>query len=285
MEYYKKETKSNLKWFVAAALGALFVLELWLVQSGAIQQLDDSIMQFSIDLRGDFLNTVFVYITHAADTLVIAIICVVLVVLPTRVKFGIPVAGVAAVAGLSRYAVMLLVDRARPDSALSLVVTEGSSFPSGHANMSFVFYLFLMVLLRRYFILNGSRSGANLVSVAMPLLVAFIGGSRVYLGAHYATDVIGGWLLGGVMLIVILSLYDDFYPLKKRITFETPSWEYSRRKRPWRKPSVSNPPEGLIEFPKNRRAWKRPGTTAGRRTAQEDKKSRASSDEDPYISR
>jgi undecaprenyl-diphosphatase len=279
VEYYKKETKSNLKWFVAAALGVLFALDLWFVISGMSQQFDDNIMQFAYDVRGDFLTVVFRYITHASDTLIIAIICVVLVVLPTRVKFGIPISCTAAAVGIIRYIIMTFVGRARPDQAMSLIATDGSSFPSGHATMSFVFYLFLMVLLWRFFILSESRSAANLVSVAMPLLVLFIGVSRIYLGAHYATDIIAGWFLGGALLIVILALYDHFYPLKNRITFDAPSWEYSRRRRPWRRPQISHPQEELLDFPKNRSVWRRPGISAKRKAAEEERKRRGNPDD------
>jgi hypothetical protein len=135
-----------------------------------------------------------------------------------------------------------------------------------------------MILLRRYFIIGGSYGAANLVSVVMPLLVAVIGASRIYLGVHYPTDIIGGWLLGSIILIIVVSLYDNFYPTKNRITFDAPSWEYARRRRPWRKPSV-NQAEELIDFPKNRSIWKRPGTTAKRRAVEEERRRR--NEEDP----
>jgi undecaprenyl-diphosphatase len=244
---------------------------------------DLAAMQAAYGIRDDFLNVIAGFITHAGDTAVIAGICVVLVVLPTRVRFGIPAAGAAVVAGLVQYVLKRLVERSRPDEAMWLIPEDGYSFPSGHANASFVFYIFLMILLRRYFILGKSYGAANLVFVAMPLLVAAIGASRVYLGVHYPTDIIGGWLLGSILLIIIVTLYDIFYPVKYRISFDSPSWEYTRRRRPWRKPQVSRPSDEMLDFPKNRSVWRRPGSTARRRAAEEEKRRRKESGEDPRL--
>jgi undecaprenyl-diphosphatase len=231
-------------------------------------------MQFAYGLRDGFLTEIVKVITRAGDTVTIAGICVVLVVLPTRVRFGIPAAGAAVIAGIMHYILKHLIERARPDEAMWLIPEDGFSFPSGHANAGFVFYIFLMILLRRYFILEGSAGGARLVTVVFPLLVAVIGGSRIYLGVHYPTDIIGGWLLGGVLLIIILTLYDNFYPAKNRISFDSPSWEYKSRRKPWRRPQISHPNEELIDFPKNRSNWKRPGTTARRRAAEAEREER-----------
>jgi len=274
MEYYKQETHSNIKWIVAIVLAGLFAADLWTVMTGISQSFDMGIMQFAYGIRDDFLTIIFRFLTQAGDTLVIAAICVVLVVLPTRVRFGIPAAGAAVIAGVAHYVIKHLVERARPDEGMWLISEDGFSFPSGHANASFVFYLFLMVLLRRYLIIGKSYGAANFVSVILPLLVAFIGGSRIYLGVHYPTDIIGGWLLGCVLLIVIVALYDSFYPAKNRITFDAPSWEYLRRRKPWRKPQINHPAEELLDFPKNRSVWKRPGSTAKRRAIEEDRQRR-----------
>jgi membrane-associated phospholipid phosphatase len=83
------------------------------------------------------------------------------------------------------------VDRPRPPD--SLVGTSGSSFPSGHAAYS-TFYLWLavMVVMR---VRPGISRGAVIVTTGI-VLTALVGLSRVYLGAHYLSDVNGGWALG-----------------------------------------------------------------------------------------
>jgi undecaprenyl-diphosphatase len=262
MEYYKPESNSKIKWIVLAALAAVFALVLWFIQSGISAKLDDGVMQFAYAIRDDYLSEIMKLLTRAGDSLIVAIICVILIVLPTRVRFGIPVAATAAGAGLTawiiQFALKQIIARDRPDQTMWLTTADGYSFPSGHAAVSFVFYLFLMVIMRRYLILSKNYRAASLVSVVLPALVAVIGGTRIYLGVHYLTDVLGGWTFGCIILIIFIALYDNYYPAKNKITFDSPSWEYNRRKKPWRKPQVSHPTEDLIDFPKNRSKWKRP---------------------------
>jgi undecaprenyl-diphosphatase len=84
-----------------------------------------------------------------------------------------------------------LVERPRPPG--SLIDTSGFSYPSGHAAHSVVFvWLAVTIVLR----LRPGMARATAVVVAGFVLTALVGLSRVYLGAHYLSDVSGGWALG-----------------------------------------------------------------------------------------
>jgi undecaprenyl-diphosphatase len=80
------------------------------------------------------------------------------------------------------------VDRPRP--ATSLVETEGSSFPSGHAAYSIAWVAVALVFARRLRLVSAA------VVVGAVVLAAAIGLSRIYLHAHVWSDVAGGWGLG-----------------------------------------------------------------------------------------
>ncbi|TXI01529.1 MAG: phosphatase PAP2 family protein [Rhizobium sp.] len=85
------------------------------------------------------------------------------------------------------------VARPRPDIVPHLVEVHDLSFPSGHAMVSAVTYLTLAALIsrtRRY------RSTRVFTVAAGILLTLMIGSSRIYLGVHYPTDVLGGWCAG-----------------------------------------------------------------------------------------
>jgi undecaprenyl-diphosphatase len=83
--------------------------------------------------------------------------------------------------------------RPRPDLVAHLVEVHTASFPSGHAMLSAVCYLTLGALLAG--VAKQRRFKAYILGVAVGLTV-LVGFSRVYLGVHWPTDVLGGWCLG-----------------------------------------------------------------------------------------
>lgn len=103
-------------------------------------------------------------------------------------------------------------DRPRPGLVTHMVEVHTLSFPSGHAMLSAVTYLTLGVLLAR----QSPRRAVKVyvVSVAV-LLTLLVGCSRVYLGVHWPTDVVGGWCVGAAWALlcwqaaVILQRHGD----------------------------------------------------------------------------
>ncbi len=85
------------------------------------------------------------------------------------------------------------VARPRPDIVPHLVEVHDPSFPSGHAMVSAVTYLTLAALISGT---RPHRSTRVFTVAAGILLTLMIGASRVYLGVHYPTDVLGGWCAG-----------------------------------------------------------------------------------------
>jgi len=75
------------------------------------------------------------------------------------------------------------------DPSLGLAFEPSYGFPSGHAQNSLVFWFCLIPWLRN-----------RVFTLAAPGMVALIGFSRLYLGVHFPTDILGGWVLGGVCL-------------------------------------------------------------------------------------
>ncbi len=100
------------------------------------------------------------------------------------------------------YLLKNLFERARPD-LFRMVEAGGYSFPSGHAMVSLCFYGMVAFLLVRNI---RSLHGRLAVISGVSLLVAAIGVSRIYLGAHYPTDVVAGYAAGSMWLGFCISL-------------------------------------------------------------------------------
>jgi undecaprenyl-diphosphatase len=91
--------------------------------------------------------------------------------------------------------------RRRPDTDYAAGMhIKSYSFPSGHAFGSVVTYGALAYIINQHI----SAAWNNLAVASVFVLVGLIGVSRVYLGAHYPTDVIAGWLLGAAVLGLII---------------------------------------------------------------------------------
>jgi undecaprenyl-diphosphatase len=88
------------------------------------------------------------------------------------------------------------------------------SFPSNHAMMAFIFYTTLLLVLHKYIKFKSGRIALWIICIVLPL---FIGFSRVYLKNHYASDIIGGYLIVGVifMLIFLSKTIIEYFSGKK----------------------------------------------------------------------
>ncbi|MBH1987902.1 MAG: phosphatase PAP2 family protein [Burkholderiales bacterium] len=93
----------------------------------------------------------------------------------------------------------LVFARARPDDAFHATVAAGHSFPSSHAMMSAVICLTLAALLAR---LTPSTRQRVYIMAAAALVTGLVGASRVYLGVHWASDVVAGWAAGAAWALL-----------------------------------------------------------------------------------
>lgn len=104
-------------------------------------------------------------------------------------------------------------ERERPPAQFQAVDTLNASFPSGHALLSTVFYLTVGVMLAR--VLPTRRLKVWVMAVAVTIAV-LVGISRVYLGAHWATDVMAGWSLGAAWAMALWLIAHLIERLQRR---------------------------------------------------------------------
>lgn len=124
---------------------------------------------------------------------------------------------VATVGGgilISNYAKDIF-DRARPDLVSHGSLVNSASYPSGHTMMATILYLTLGVLIARM----QTRSDLKILTLTIAMLLTLIVGiSRVYMGVHWPTDVVAGWLAGAAWattFLIIASWLESSGPVEK----------------------------------------------------------------------
>lgn len=106
-----------------------------------------------------------------------------------------------ALAEIQKYS----IGRARPSLEPHLVVVRTSSFPSGHATSSMIFFLTIALALT-------ARSRWHRVAVAGAVTLSLLVGlSRVMLGVHWPSDVVGGWAFGALWVLLSLRLSEHLF--------------------------------------------------------------------------
>jgi undecaprenyl-diphosphatase len=109
----------------------------------------------------------------------------------------------------------LAIGRPRPDPTLVEVMRQygTNSFPSGHVFFFTVFFGFLFFLA---YVLLKRGPLRNVSLVVLGLIIALIGVSRIYMGAHWPSDVVGAYLVGGVWLMLMIEAYRRLKEKQKR---------------------------------------------------------------------
>ncbi|KHL02912.1 LssY C-terminal domain-containing protein [Sinomonas humi] len=189
----------------AIPFGNFLSLAVAVVTHGAFTQVDQRIANLMPLVRTPGETSFFAAATMLANaqTLVLVTVLAVVVLWWRRRRF---LAGVvvAVVVGneLLYSAVKFIVHRARPDSALAVLIDTSPSFPSGHTMRATLAYGIIAYLLFKAFKSTAAKAATVAAYLLVVLLVAM---SRVYLGVHWTTDVWGSMLLGSAVLAAVIG--------------------------------------------------------------------------------
>lgn len=204
--YYEGVTDMNLKFqltraFIISLVSLVaFSLVAILIRADMIMDFDQSVIGAVQSQESPFLTKVMEFFTVVGSTQVVVVLCLLIIfflykVLHHRKEL---ILFIAVVAGSPLLNLLLkeIFQRARPDLH-RLIEIGGYSFPSGHAMNAFTVYGTLTFLLWRHIF---NRAGRILLLLFSAFVVFMIGISRIYLGVHYPSDVIGGYFASGFWL-------------------------------------------------------------------------------------
>lgn len=189
---------------VLVCLAATVVL--WILEElgeGEIMKLDAMAQALLVDtLRADWLTAAMVAITNLAAPVTLVVTCLVAATFaPGRRPSTAMLANLAG-AFLINQVLKFIVQRPRPEG-FRLVEETGYSFPSGHSMLAMAFFGLIVYLVWHYE-KNAVARWARCTFFS--LLIVLIGVSRVYLGVHYASDVLAGFLISLAWLAVFTKV-------------------------------------------------------------------------------
>ena len=182
---------------------SLFVLDYLLIYFQIIQPLDWMIYHLVQNLRCDFMTFFFKLCSTLGSTWFYVLLVVVLMFLKDKKELLIGI-HLLIIQGMNRI-IKALVKRPRPPQIYHLVKETNYSFPSGHSMSAMIGYGLLVLEVQK-----SSLKYKKVIEIFLMMMIFLIGLSRIYLGVHYFSDVIGGFLLSLSYLLFIYyntSLY------------------------------------------------------------------------------
>lgn len=157
-------------------------------------------------LISDFVTPAAKFITNFGGAIYLIGIAIVLFVVIKNKKIGIAIISNLGIITVLNQLLKRIVQRPRPEE-FRIINESGYSFPSGHSMISMAFYGFLIYLI--YKNVKNKYLKWSLMTI-LGLLIISIGISRIYLGVHYTSDVLAGFLISISYLIIYTSIISKF---------------------------------------------------------------------------
>ena len=215
LSQHESSLRAGVRLFIALAVIALLLFGFAAIadessEPGRLARLDLSVLnwlQLHGSERGERVFQIVSWL--GAPILFVSDIAVAIVLAVRRRWHWFTLWAVAIVGGVVLdESLKLAFRRARPEVASEFISSGSWSFPSGHAMNALVGYTMLAYLLRTHV---SSASTRLYLSLGAAILIAAIGFSRLYLGVHYFSDVIAGYLAGGAWVLACIAVNERYY--------------------------------------------------------------------------
>ena len=182
---------------ILISLIVLFLIITGLVITDVTLSIDHAVYDFLISFKSDKLTYFFKFFTKFANVKTIVIIVLLFLIIKRNILRFYPLI-VAVDVELLNLLLKFIVKRDRPN-ILQLVTVDNYSYPSGHAMMSMGVYGCFIYLIYKYV----KNKKVKIIGISiLSILILLIGISRIYLGVHYFSDIIGGYIASICYLII-----------------------------------------------------------------------------------
>lgn len=209
MNYFIKKYS---KWILLGILVFIFAFIVHELFENNLTNFDTIVYTFIISFRSSFLTFFFLFITFLSSPFALVILSLLLFIIFKNKKYGLLSLANLIFIVLLNQSLKVFFSRERPFEWM-LIDEKGFSFPSGHAMVSAAFYGVLIYLIWKT---NISQKKKKVLTIILSLLILLIGISRIYLGVHYASDIIAGFTLSTSYVIIITALIDYYLSKRKK---------------------------------------------------------------------
>ena len=157
-------------------------------------------------LISDFATPIAKFITNLGGAIFLITLTIFLFILIKNRKVGISIFSNLVIVTVLNQLLKNILQRPRP-TEYRIIEETGYSFPSGHSMVSMAFYGYLIYLIYKY-VKNKYIKWISIVLFS--ILICSIGVSRIYLGVHYTSDVLGGFCISISYLVIYISAVKKF---------------------------------------------------------------------------
>lgn len=197
-KFHFKKNKKMILFYIATSL---FIALTILTLTNVISPLDNTIESFTIGIRNDKLTNMMIIITNLSRAYFLISASIIILFVLKNKKHALLIIINLTIVFLSSQLFKFVFHRARPDGE-HIVRALGYSYPSGHAMVSMAYFGFILYLINKKTTKKMHRIALTIIT---SLIIFLIGFSRIYLGVHYTSDVLAGYLLATAYLVIFLT--------------------------------------------------------------------------------
>lgn len=195
------------RWIILGICLILFTIIMIFVITKNKLYIDDIGYNIISKLRSNNMDKIVKFITNIGGTIVIGVVTIISLFIFRNKKINICIVlNLLGIVVLNNVIIKNIIGRDRPNG-INIITEAGKSFPSGHSAVSMVVYGYLIYLTYNY--IKNKKIKYLLISI-LSILILVVGLTRIYLGVHYTSDVLGGYLLGIVYLLLFTYICDKY---------------------------------------------------------------------------